>query len=135
MSITIYGPATQHSKTGTVYIFVIANIQSFTSQIFGVVSFLEENLDILVSWDLTFKKVIFTKPKKFKLYSVRALKRHLNEKNSIHGRVMAAVLKFSPHIFETYFSIAMKLHRKTIRYIYSLQKYWMPRKVPLFDLI
>ena len=58
MSITIYGPAAQHSKTGTVHIFVIANIQSFTSQVFGVVSFLEENLDILVSWDLTFKSYL-----------------------------------------------------------------------------
>ena len=36
---------TQHSKTGNVYMFVIANIQSFTSQIFGVVGPLGGNLD------------------------------------------------------------------------------------------
>ena len=34
------------SKTGNVYIFVIANIQSFTSQIFGVVGPLEEHLEV-----------------------------------------------------------------------------------------
>ena len=47
-----------------VYIFVIANIQSFTSQIFGVVGPLGENLDFLVCWDLTFKQILITKPKK-----------------------------------------------------------------------
>ena len=31
------------------------------------------------------------------------LKRYLNEKNLIHGRVMAMISKFSPQIFETYF--------------------------------
>ena len=39
-----------------------------------------------------------------KLYSVRALKRYLNEKNLIHGRIMATISKFSPQIFETYFN-------------------------------
>ena len=34
---------------------LIANVQSFTSQIFGVVDPLGENLDVLVRWDLTFK--------------------------------------------------------------------------------
>ena len=42
------------------------------------------------------------KSQKIKLYSVRALKRYLNEKNLIHGRVMAMILKFSPQMFETY---------------------------------
>ena len=55
---------TQNSKTGNVYMFMIANIQSFTSQIFGVVGPLEENLDFLVSWDLTFKQILITKPTK-----------------------------------------------------------------------
>ena len=44
------------------------------------------------------------KTQKIKPYSVRALKRYLNEKNLIHGRVMATISKFSPQIFETYFS-------------------------------
>ena len=35
----------KHSKTGHAYLFVIGNIQSVTSQIFGVVSPLGENLD------------------------------------------------------------------------------------------
>ena len=41
---------------------------------------------------------------KIKLFSVGALKRYLNEKNLTHGRVMATISKFSPQIFETYFS-------------------------------
>ena len=44
------------------------------------------------------------KSQKIKLYSVSALKRLLNEKYLIHGRVMATISKFSPQIFETYFS-------------------------------
>ena len=43
------------------------------------------------------------KTQKVTLYSVRAIKRYLNEKNLIHGRVMATNPKFSPWIFETYF--------------------------------
>ena len=42
---------------------------------------------------------------KIKLNSVRALKRYLNEKNLVHGRVMATISKFSPQIFETYFTV------------------------------
>ena len=41
---------------------------------------------------------------KIKLYSVRALKRCLDEKSIIHGRVMATISNFSPQIFETDFS-------------------------------
>ena len=37
-------------------------MQSFTFQIFGVVSVLGENLDFLVPWDLTFKEILITKP-------------------------------------------------------------------------
>ena len=82
--------------------FVIANTQSFTSQI----------LESSVSWENTsiFSPLGFDvktnsdhKTQKIKLYSVRALKRYLDEKNLIHGRVMAMILKFSPQIFETYF--------------------------------
>ena len=43
------------------------------------------------------------KTQKIKLCSVRALKRYLNEKNLIHGRVMATISKLSPQVFETYF--------------------------------
>ena len=71
-------------------------MQSFTSQIFGVAGSLEENFDFLVSLDLTFKQILITKPKKIKLYSVRALKRYLNKTNLIHGGVMATTSKF-PH--------------------------------------
>ena len=82
--------------------FVIANIQSFTSQIFGVVGPLGENLNFLVRWDLTFKQILSQNPK-IKLCSVRALKRYLNKKNLIQGRVMESIQNFSPQIFETYF--------------------------------
>ena len=60
-------------------------MQSFTSQIFGVVGPSGENLEFLVRWDMTFKQILITKPKKIQLYSVRALKRYLNKKDLIHG--------------------------------------------------
>ena len=48
---------------------------------------------------------------KIKLYSVRALKRQMNERNLIHSRVMATISKFSPQISETYFKINKRLYR------------------------
>ena len=39
------------------------------------------------------------------LYSIGALKHHLNEKNLINGREAATISKFSVLIFESYFSI------------------------------
>ena len=44
------------------------------------------------------------KTQKINFYSVRALKRYLNEMNLIRGRVIATISKFSPQIFEMYFS-------------------------------
>ena len=69
--------------------FVIGIIQSFTSQISGVVSLLGEKLgfDIQRNSDHETPKI--------KLYSVRALKRYLNEKNLMHGRVTATISKLS----------------------------------------
>ena len=49
----------------------------------------------LVQWDLMFKQILVTKPK-VRLYSVRASKCFLNEKNLIHGQVMGTISKFSP---------------------------------------
>ena len=95
---------TQHSKAGNVYIFVIANIQSFTSQNFGVVGPLGENLDLSNPLGFDVQTNSDHKTQKIKLYSGRALKRYLNEKNLIHGRAVATISKFSPQIFETYFS-------------------------------
>ena len=63
----------------------------------------EKTSIFLACWDLMFKQILITKPKKIKLFSVRALKRYLNEKNLMHGQVMAMISKFSPQIFETYF--------------------------------
>ena len=90
---------TQHSKTENVYMFVIANIQSFTSQIFRVVGPLGENLDFLVHWDLTLKKKLIKTPKPQALLS-QSFKR--NESNLIYDRVMATISKFSQQVFETY---------------------------------
>ena len=50
----------------------------------------------------------YHKAPKIKFSSVRALKRYLNEKILIHGRVMATISEFSPHIFETYLSLKKK---------------------------
>ena len=49
------------------------------------------------------------KTQKIKLYSVRTLKRYLKGKNLILGRVMATISKFSPQIFEMYFSTSLIL--------------------------
>ena len=90
-------------QTENVYIFVIANIQSFTSQIFGVVGPLGENLDLFKPLGIEVQTNPDHKTKKIKLYLVKALKRYLNEENLIHGRVMATISKFSPQIFKMYF--------------------------------
>ena len=71
---------TKHSKTGNVYIFVIANIQSFTSQIFGIVGPLgEKNLTFFSPLGFDVQETSDDKTQKIKLYSVRALKCYLNE--------------------------------------------------------
>ena len=47
---------------------------------------------------------------------MRALKHYLNEINLICGRVKATISKFSPQIFETYYSLKGKhcqFHRST----------------------
>ena len=83
--------------------FVIANIQSFTSQILGVVGTLRENLHLFSLLGFDVQTNSDHKAPKIKLCSVRALKGYLNEKNLMHDRVMATISKFSPQIFETYF--------------------------------
>ena len=87
--------------------FLIANIQSFTSQIFGVVGPLAENLDFFSPLGFDVQTNSNYKTQKIKLYSVRTLKRYLNEKNLIHGRVMAMISEFTPLIFETYFTFLL----------------------------
>ena len=86
-----------NNKTGNVYIFVVSNIQSFTSQILGVVSPLGENL--IVFRDLH----EIERNSDHKSPVLRALKRCLNEKDLIHDRVRATISKFinSAQIFET----------------------------------
>ena len=71
---------------------------------FGIVGPLGENLDYFSRLGFDVQNNSDHKTQKMKLYSVRALKRYLNEKNLIHGRVMATISKFSPQIFDTYFS-------------------------------
>ena len=47
-----------------------------------------ENFDVLVRWDLMFKQVLITKPKKSSSAQSELLKRYLSEKNLMHGRVV-----------------------------------------------
>ena len=82
--------------------FVIANIQSFISQILGVVGTLGENLDLFSLLGFDVQTNSDHKAPKIKLYSVRALKGYL--KNLMHGWVMATTSKFTPQILETYFN-------------------------------
>ena len=58
--------------------FVISNIQSFTSQIFGFEGSLGENLNFFSSLGFDVKTNSDHKTQKIKLYSVRALKHYLN---------------------------------------------------------
>ena len=74
-----------------------------SSQIFGVVGPLGENLDFFSPLGFDVETNFDHKTQKIKLYSVRALKRYHSEENLIHDRVMATVSKFSPQTFETYF--------------------------------
>ena len=103
----IYSFYTQHSKTGIVYIFIISNNQSLiiTSQFFGVFNPLGEILKLFIPLEFDVQTNSDHKNYKIKLYSVRALKRYLSERNLIHGRVMATMLKFSPQNFETYLRV------------------------------
>ena len=81
--------------------FVIANIyRVFTSQIFGVAGPLGENLNFFSPLGFDVQTNSDHKTPKIKLYSVRALKLYLNEKNLIHGRVMAAILKFRAYVHD-----------------------------------
>ena len=88
------------NKTGNVYIFVYT---SPTSQMFGAVCSLGENIEFFSPFGFDFQTNSDHKTQKIKLDSVRALKRYLNENSLIHSRVMAMISKFSPQIFETYF--------------------------------
>ena len=95
-----------NSKTGNVYIFEMCIIQCFTSQILGVVSLLgKKNIDFFSHLGFEIQRISDLETRKPKLYSVRALKHYLNEKNLIHNQVTATFSKFSAQIFETYFSL------------------------------
>ena len=86
-----------------VYMLYVGNIQSFPPQIFEVVGPLRENLEFFSPLGFDIQRNSDHETPVIKLYSVRALKRYLNEKN-LHGRVTATISKFSLQIFETYFS-------------------------------
>ena len=97
-------------------------MQSFTSQIFGVVGPLGDNLDFFSPLGFD---VGTNSDHKIKLCSVRALKGYLNKKNLIHGLVMATISKFSPQIFETYFS-------KSVFLLFSNKHVAFPGGHPLY---
>ena len=68
-------------KLTNVYVLLIGNFQSFTSDFFGVVGSLGENLDSFSPLGFDIQRNSDHETPKFGLYSVRALKRCLNEKN------------------------------------------------------
>ena len=70
----------------------------FTSQIFGVVSPLGENLSFLSPLGFNIQRHSNHKPHKIKLFSVRTLKRYFNKKNLIHGRE-TITFQISVHLF------------------------------------
>ena len=76
------------AKIGNAYIVVIAKIQSFTSQIFGVIGPLGETLMFFSSLVFEVQTTSDHKTQKIKLHPFRALESYKNEKNLIHGRVI-----------------------------------------------
>ena len=74
------------------YIFSISNNKSFISQNFKVVGPLGGKFDFFSLSGFEIQSNFDHKISKIKLYSVRALKHHLNDKRLIHVRVS----KFSP---------------------------------------
>ena len=79
-------------------------MQSTTSQIFGVVGPLGGNVDAFSPLGFHVQSNSDHKTPKLKIYTANALKRYLNEKNLINGRVITTISKFSAKIFKTYFS-------------------------------
>ena len=77
----------------------MANIQSFTCQIFGVVGPLGENLNLFSPLGFDVQTNSDLKTQNVKIYSVRALKRYLNEKSLIHVRVMAPIKIWSTDLW------------------------------------
>ena len=76
------------------------NIQNFTLQIFGVVDNWERNPRIFSPLGFDVQANSDHKNQKIKLYSVRAFKRYLYEKNQTRGQVMGKISKFSPQILK-----------------------------------
>ena len=74
----------------------ICNNESFISQILKVVRPLGGKFNLFSPSGFEFQKLIM-------LYSVKALKRDLNEKNQIHGRETVSISIFGALIYETYF--------------------------------
>ena len=77
------------------YVFVISNNKSFIFQNLNVVGVLGGKFHFFNPLGFEIQSDFDYKYTKIKLYSVRALKRFLNEKNLIHGRVTVTVSKFS----------------------------------------
>ena len=96
---------TKHSKIGNVYvyIFVITNYKISHLKFLESSVPWEKNLDFFSPFGFDIQTASHYKTQKNQAL-VRALKRYLNEKNLIHARVLETTSKFSPQIFETYFS-------------------------------
>ena len=84
-------------------IFVISNNESFISQNLKTVGPLGGRFDFFSPSGYDIQSDFDYRTSKIKFYSVRALKCYLNDKNLMHGQVMATISKFSSQIVETYF--------------------------------
>ena len=78
----------------------MAVISRVKFQISGVVGSLRENLNFFSPMGFDVQTNSGHKTQKIKLYSVRASKCFLNEKNLIHGQVMGTISKFSPRFLK-----------------------------------
>ena len=101
--ITLY--PTKQSKPENFCTFTISNNKSLISENLKVVGPFGEKFDVFSLSGFEIQSDFDHKISKIKLYSARALKHHLNEKNLIHVQVTAPISKFNAQSFETYFNL------------------------------
>ena len=76
----------------------------------------------LIRWDLTLKQILITKTQKINLYSVRALKSYLNEKNLVEWwqRLQNLVHKFLKRISDLSIFISLRFQVDLLWIAYSI---------------
>ena len=90
---------TQQSKAGNLYIIRNRQYAEFHISNFWSRRSLRRKPRPLCPFEFGIQTHSDHNTQKIKLYSARALKRYLKEKNLMHGRLMVTISNFSPQIF------------------------------------